>query len=125
MFPRKLDAAVKFGPYECVAYETRYPSGAGQGPSAGSKAIYLVDAHDGETVATATVNVEGVSERLPASEVLIKDYSENAGMLDALVGAGLVEDTGRRVPTGYVTVPVARLLYDAEDDAEKTDGKEA
>lgn len=120
MFPRKLDAAVKFGPYECVAYETRYPSGAG-----GSKAIYLVDAHDGEPVATATVNVEGVSERLPASEVLIKDYSENAGMLDALVGAGLVEDTGRRVPTGYVTVPVARLLYDAEDDAEKTDGKEA
>lgn len=32
-------------------------------------------------------------------------------MLDALIQAGLVEDTGRRVPTGYVTVPVARLLY--------------
>ncbi len=112
--PKKLDAAVRFGPYECVAYETRYPYG-------GAKAIFLIDARDGEPVATATVNVEGVSETLPESEVLIKDYSENEGMLDALVEAGLVEDTGRRVRTGYVTVPVARLLYGTEE----TDGEEA
>ncbi len=116
MNPKKLAAAVKFGPYECDAYETRYPSEAG-----GSKAIFLVDARDGEPVATATVNVEGVSETLPESEVIIKDYSENEGMLDALVEAGLVEDMGRRVRTGYVTVPVARLLYATAE----TDGEEA
>ena len=103
----QLEGTVEFAGYECVAYETTYPSEAG-----GSTAIYLVDAVDGEPVATATVNVEGVSENLPPSEVLIKDYSENEGMMDALVAAGLACDTGRRVPTGYVTVPVARLLYD-------------
>lgn len=104
--PHQLEGTVEFAGYECVAYETAYPSEAG-----GSTAIYLVDTADGDPVATATVNVEGVSENLPASQVLIKDYSENEGMLDALIRAGLVEDTGRRVPTGYVTVPVARLLY--------------
>ena len=114
LFTKKLDAAVKFGPYECVAYETRYPRHAG-----GARAIYLVDAADGEPVATATVNVEGVSEVLPETEVLIKNYSENEGMLNALVEARLVEDTGRRVPTGYVTVPVVRLLYDAEENDEE------
>ena len=106
MIPNQLEGTVEFAGYECLAYETTYPSAAG-----GATAIYLVDTADGEPVATATVNVEGVSEKLPASEVLIKDYSENEGMMDALIAAGLVRDTGRRVPTGYVTVPVARLLY--------------
>ena len=103
---KQLEGTVEFAGYECVAYETTYPSEAG-----GATAIYLVDTADGEPVATATVNVEGVSENLPPSEVLIKDYSENEGMLGALIRAGLIEDTGRRVPTGYVTVPVAHLLY--------------
>ena len=103
---KQLEGIVEFAGYECVAYETTYPGEAG-----GSTAIYLVDAVDGEPVATATVNVEGVSETLPPSEALIKDYSENEGMMEALIRAGLVQDTGRRVPTGYVTVPVARLLY--------------
>ena len=113
MVPKRLEAAVEFAGYRCVAYETAYASEAG-----GSKAIYLVDAADGEPVATATVNVEGVSEKLPDREVLIKDYSENEGMLEALARAGLVEDTGRRVRTGYVAVPVARLLYPEEQGKE-------
>lgn len=113
MVPKRLEAAVEFAGYRCVAYETAYPSEAG-----GARAIYLVDAADGEPVATATVNVEGVSEKLPDREVLIKDYSENEGMLEALARAGLVEDTGRRVRTGYVAVPVARLLYPEEQGKE-------
>lgn len=105
MLPKQLEGTVEFAGYECVAYETTYPAG-------GATAIYLEDVADGAHVATATVNVEGISENLPTSEVLIKNYSEHEGMMDALIRAGLVEDTGLRVPTGYVTVPVARLLYD-------------
>lgn len=105
MLPKQLKGTVEFAGFECVVYETTYPAG-------GATAIYLEDVADGAHVATATINVEGVSEKLPASQALIKNYSGHEGMMDALIRAGLVQDTGRRVPTGYVTVPVARLLYD-------------
>lgn len=71
-------------------------------------ALKLVDVVDGSPVATATVNIP--EEKLLSGETLIKDYSENEGMLDALVEAGIVEDTGRKVKSGYVDIPVCRLL---------------
>lgn len=73
----------------------------------GRIAIQLITAN-GEPWARATVNLP--AEPLGADEVFIKDYSENEGMLDVLVAAGVVEDTGVRVDSGWVTVPVARLL---------------
>lgn len=42
--------------------------------------------------------------------ILIKDYSENAGMMDALEAAGIAADTGRRMPTGFTEAKVARML---------------
>lgn len=51
----------------------------------------------GEPVATASINV---SFSLKPNEVVIKDYFENDGLLAALVNAGLVQRTGRVVPTG-------------------------
>lgn len=65
---------------------------------------------NGGPVATATVNVTRVSERLLEDEVCVKDSSENEGMLDALTAAGIIEETGRRVKIGCVTVPVVKLL---------------
>ena len=76
----------------------RYPNGR--------VALQLVDEEG--PVATATVNVP--EAELAADEVCIKDYAENAGVLDLLVLMGVVEPTGRRIPTGFVDVPVARLL---------------
>ncbi len=99
----RFDATVEFGGFRCEVHAFSYVSGGGT-------ALCLIDARDGGRVAVATVNVEGVSELLPANEVLIKDYSENAGMLAALEEAGIVEDTGRTVRTGYVEAPIARLL---------------
>lgn len=51
-----------------------------------------------------------MSELLPENRVVVKDYSENEGMLDALVEAGGVEDTGQWASFGYVTAPIARVL---------------
>jgi len=50
-------------------------------------------------------------QKLPLApgEILIKDYSENEGMLDALVAAGVVSDTGRRIQSEYAVIPVAKL----------------
>lgn len=82
----------------------------------GRKAIELIAAEDqddiikGEPLMMATVNIMGATER---GEVLVKDYSENEGVLDCLIKEGVVEDTGRRVESGYVQLPVCRLLVSA------------
>lgn len=61
----------------------------------------------GEPVATATVNIPEAD--LADGEILVKDYSENEGMLAFLEENGLVEDTGRVISSGYVAVPVCKL----------------
>jgi len=70
--------------------------------------LQLIAVDDELPYACATVNVPGVE--LAANEVLIKDWSENQGVLAALVAAGVVEETGRTVPTGRVEAKVTKLL---------------
>jgi hypothetical protein len=62
---------------------------------------------DGEPWLTATVCVPGV--KLDADEVIIKDYSENAGVLDALVEAQIVEPPNSFVQVGYAVGLVCKL----------------
>ena len=59
-----------------------------------------------------TVNVLLPDEPLEDGEILVKDYSENEGLLACLVKEGVVEDTGRRIPSGFVELPVCKLLVD-------------
>lgn len=66
-----------------------------------------MDADDGEPVSTCTVNID---EFLSSKEVVIKNYSENEGMLDFLIKEGIVKDTGKRVQLGYVEAPIVTLL---------------
>ena len=47
----------------------------------------------------------------------IKDYSENEGMLDALVKAGIVSEPIEYYHTGYVTCPLVEVLIDLEEHA--------
>lgn len=74
----------------------------------GRTALILNDAATGEEVTVATVNMPMVP--LGAGEVLIKDYSENEGVLKALEEAGWVKSTGERVRTGFVEIPKVTLL---------------
>ena len=71
-------------------------------------AIVLDEAADGSPYAKATVNLPDRS--LNDDEVFVKDYAEQAGMLDALEAAGVVKRTDRFVQSGYSVVPVAKLL---------------
>jgi hypothetical protein len=77
-------------------------------------AIRLMDANPEEpgVVAVATVNVP--DRRLKDDEVIIKDYSENMGVLQALVEAGIVKDTGRTVQLGFVHGHICKLLIDKQ-----------
>ena len=67
-------------------------------------AIQLV-CEDGSPMATASVNVP-----LADDEVIIKDWFENNGVLQAMIDAGIVEDTERVVLCGYELGNVCRLL---------------
>lgn len=76
----------------------------------GRLALELVDPFNGTRLVTASVNVPEVE--LAPDEIALKDYSENTGVLDALVRGGVVAVTERAVRTGFVTLPVVRLLSD-------------
>ena len=75
--------------------------------SNGRVAIHLDDANEGYPYATASVNVDHVL--LADDEVLIKDYSENEGMLDFLVKNNIVTPTPNGVQSGFVWLPVVIL----------------
>ena len=77
-------------------------------------AICLGDIETGEPYGTATVNIPEIP--LEPTEVLIKDYSENKGMLDALERAGIVRRTGCYIRSGFVEIPVCELLVDANTE---------
>jgi hypothetical protein len=61
----------------------------------------------GEPLATATVWLP-----TPPADgcVWIKDWSENEGMFDSLVSAGVIESTGRLKQTSFVVAREGKLL---------------
>ncbi len=97
---------VRFQDWDCVVKMDKYTNGR--------PAISLIDANDGGSVSRATVNLP--NEVVAANHVFIKDYSENAGMMQALTDAGVVKDTGVKVKCGYTEVSVAELLPPYRED---------
>lgn len=91
---------VKFMSWECKLLFGKYGNGR--------TAIQLQDVSNGEPIAVATVNVP--DHYLDADEVIIKDHSENEGMYQCLVDAGVVSPTMHFCNTGYVKCPVCKLL---------------
>jgi len=88
---------VKFSNYLCNVVFAEYQNGG--------TAIRLIDAVDGMPVATASVWIGGPS-RLDADEIAIKDYSENEGMLQALIDGGIINPP-HRLLDGF---PIVRLI---------------
>ena len=92
---------VEFMGFKCFLVKQKYDTN-------GRTALQLIDQEDGGPVAIATTNLP--EEELGENELFIKNYSENEGMLDCLVDAGYVEATERTVRSGFVTIPVVKLL---------------
>lgn len=88
---------VAFKGYSCSVQIGRYANG--------QPALRLFDEEG--PVATATAAVEGVE--LAADEVLVRDYSECQGMLQALLEAGVVEKPTSWVEAGYTRLAKCRL----------------
>ena len=61
-----------------------------------------------DMVAVVSENIPGYT---PAEGcIFVKDYSENTGVLSALIDAGVLVPTGRAVVSGYVGLPEARVV---------------
>lgn len=91
---------VKFKRWNCILEFGEYNNGR--------TAIELIDKRNGEPVLVATVNVP--QEKLADDEIIIKNWSENEGVLDVLQKAGIVGEVIRKVPTGFVEADVVKLL---------------
>lgn len=75
--------------------------------SNGRQAIKLIT-EEGEPYCMATVNVPALA--LANDEVIIKNYSENEGVLEVLSRAGIIKETGETVKMGFVECPIVKLL---------------
>ena len=91
---------VEFAGFKCEIMIQKYGTG--------NPAVRLLDAEDGMPVVIATTNIDG----LDSDEIAIKDYSENEGVYNALLNAGVITPKHRELSTGYVTVPVCKLTND-------------
>jgi hypothetical protein len=98
-----MDIKVKFNKWDCKLVFTTYRNNR-------RIAIELVEDTPPffEPVAMATVNLP--NEKMEPDEVAIKDYSENEGMLECLMKAGIISKPLRIVQSGFVSVPICKLL---------------
>ncbi len=75
----------------------------------GRTSIELREAETHAPVMVATVNLPEYTMLNPG-QVLIKNYSENEGVLEFLIENGIVSKPRSWVSTGYVTVALCDLL---------------
>lgn len=69
----------------------------------GAAACVLL-ASDGQPFATLSVNVSGISEKLPKGEFFLKDYSENREIVDELIKQGILIPTGEETELPHAIV---------------------
>ena len=74
-----------------------------------------LETEDGEPWCDATKNAPGLDH----DEIAIKDYSENAGILQALYDAGYIEKPHRQEQSGFTQLEITRMTPAAKEMAEK------
>jgi len=97
---------IKFKQWECNVFPTYYSTGS----KIKRKAIVLKD--DEGVVTTATVNMPGYP--CDDDQIYVKNYSENEGMLQALIDHELVlVEPVNELKAGFVTIPLMTLTTKA------------
>lgn len=72
----------------------------------GGPALVLI-AQNGEVHAVASVNM--VNAERPEGHVYIKNWAENAGILESLERAGIVKRTGAMAPAGFCEAHLCKI----------------
>lgn len=95
---------VRFKSWNCTAIGTYYGNYR--------KAIKLIDTEADEMIAVATVNLP--DHDIPDNCVFIKNYSENATMVKAMMEAGIIKPFNLGfVQSGFVKIPLYMLTEEA------------
>ena len=92
---------VKFKEWDCIVQFSKYTQN-------NRIAISLIDAEDGEPIAKATLNLNEIP--LEKNEIIIKNYSENEGIYDCLVEAGIISKVKRIINLNRVEGLVCDIL---------------
>ncbi len=106
-----LNDIITFNEYECHIVKKSY--------SNGRLALQLMNAKSlkepnysmqlgTECIATVTINLP--NEDIADDEIFIKNYSENEGMLEALLEANVISKPIKYVKIGFVEVPLCKIL---------------
>lgn len=99
---RKMD----YEQYKAVVMRSKYMNND-------NLALMLIDEEDGSPIATITVNTE---DKLPEGFGYVKNYSENAGIMEALQEEGLVKEVLGYKQLGWVTVPLVEFDLEGVDE---------
>jgi hypothetical protein len=87
----------------------------GRYPAGGAIAVQLVaDDEPAEPMATFSTNLVPYGAQVSCDEYCVKTWSENEVLVSPMLSTGLFEDTGKRVPSGYVVSPVWRVKDPAQ-----------
>jgi len=100
---KDTDPVIEFRDFKCFMELTEYDLN-------GRTAILLheIDDEDSGLVAVATINIPDA--KVGMNEVLIKDWSENEGMVEALQRAGVIGPVLDMVPAGNTAASKHELL---------------
>ncbi|CAM3854248.1 hypothetical protein [Aquirufa aurantiipilula] len=71
-------------------------------------ALELISTLDGSTVLTASISIPEIA--LGKNELIIKDYSENEGVLSFLVENNIVRPLGKYIENGLITAEIVELV---------------
>jgi len=93
---------VKFERWDCVLKFPKYRNGRTAIELVNDVAPYL------ETILIASVNLP--DEEIGKDEICIKNHSENEWILDILVKAKVVSEPIRYADSGFVRIPICKLL---------------
>ena len=74
----------------------------------GQNAIQLFDMADGFPFAMASVALTNID--MDSDDVAIKNYSENEGILESLIAAGIISKPHSFVQSGYVNIPICKII---------------
>lgn len=93
-------ADIKFKRWNCRLEKGVYNNGR--------IALELVNVKNDEPILVATINIPEI--HIENDEVVIKNYSENDGVLDVLVKAKIISLPIRYTTTGLISSPICKLL---------------
>ena len=101
MIKLKRTFRIKYKTYNLLVEQTEYATNG----------RYALQAYvDGDPFDTLTVNIEAYDTDFPQAKTIFLNTNHCPGIKEALLDAGLIEDLGCKVQSGYCTYPVVRWL---------------